>query len=65
MLNGDVYAYLAGALRARVREVGTVLTVDFVAGPADAAAQVRAVQRVTAAWRAAGHLDVRTEVLAA
>jgi len=65
MLNGDVYAYLAGTLRARVREVGNVLTVDFVAGPVDAAAQVRAVERVTTAWRAAGHLDVRAEVLAA
>ncbi len=65
LLNGDVYAYLAAALRARVREVGNVLTVDFVAGPADAAAQVRAVQQVTTAWRAAGHLDARAEVLAA
>jgi hypothetical protein len=65
MLNGDVYAYLAGTLRARVREVGNVLTVDFIGGPADTAAQVRAVQRITTAWRAAGHLDVRAEVLAA
>ena len=65
MLNSDVYAYLAGALRARVREVGNVVTVDFLAGPADAAAQVRAVKRVTTAWCAAGHLDVRAEVLAA
>lgn len=65
MLNGDVYAYLAGTLRATVREVGNVLTVDFVAGPVDAAAQVRAVRRVTAAWQAAGHLHVRAEVLAA
>ncbi len=64
MLNGDVHAYLAGALPARVREVGTVLTVDFIAGPADTAAQVRAVQQVTTAWRAAGHVDVRAEVLA-
>ena len=65
MLNGDIYAYLAGTLPARVREEGNVLTIDFTAGPSDADEQVEAVRRITTAWQAAGHFDVGAQVLSA
>jgi hypothetical protein len=64
MFNGDVYAYLAGSLPARVREQRNVLTVEFTDGR-DLTEQVEAVRRITKAWRAAGHFDVGTDVKAA
>jgi hypothetical protein len=65
LLNDDIGAFLAGALPVKVQEQRNVLTVEFTGEPSDLEAQIQAVRRITSAWQAAGHLDVRAEVLAA
>lgn len=65
MLNGDIYAYLAATLPAKVHEERNVLVVDFTGGPSNTDEQVQAVKRITTAWQAAGHFDVGAQVLAA
>ncbi len=64
LLYDDVHAYLAAALPVRVREERNALQVEFTDGPAALEEQIEAVKRVTNAWRAAGHVDVRAEVVA-
>jgi hypothetical protein len=65
LLNDDIRAFLAGALPVRIRERRNVLTIEFTGEPSDLEAQIHAVRRITSAWQAAGHLNVRAEVLAA
>ena len=58
----DLHDFLRAMLAADVRERANQLEVEF-AEPLDASVQRQRVEKVASAWRAQGHLDVRTEVL--
>ena len=64
MLNGDIYAYLAGTLPAKVTERQNVLAVQFT-DSRDSLEELEAVRRITRAWQAAGHHDVGADVRSA
>jgi hypothetical protein len=64
MLNGDIYAFLAGTLPAKVTERRNVLAVQFT-DSRDSLEELEAVRRITRAWQAAGHHHVGADVRSA
>jgi hypothetical protein len=63
MLVGELRNLLAGMLDADVRETRNELEIEFrPSSSLDSGAQLLKVERLAWAWRAAGHVDVRTQV---